>query len=838
MDRTRLLAAASALAVAAGAPAFAQDAAPEDDAVERIVVVSTQKRDELATEVPITITAYEQETLDLLGVRAFDELSDFTPGLIVQLQSPNNPGFVIRGITSDNGNFQDPPRVSTYLNGVDVSRSRGSAFELFDLERVEVVKGPQATLFGTAASVGAISVVTAKPQKEFAGGGYAEFGNFNAITLGGFVTGGNDILQGRLAAQLRERDGFIENLAGTDRGAAFSNQDDLQGIGAVAVRPSLRFTPNDALTVDFVFNYERNDTPGTAFKSGVIAPPGGTTSPFTAAELGGAFGNPQFSFEQVQGILFGQLDPFTTAPAIGDREIADLLGSDELGLEREVFDYNLTATWELGGGFSLTGIVGYREFDSLEVFDADGSQVPLVEASEDTEGEQQSYELRVNYDRGGRFRGFAGVSYFQEDGFQRAPFALDETIFAACLATNPQTQQLAVTPVCVNPDGSFNRLNPLTGQIVPAAFFPGVFYPAEFTNFGDHETFSAFADLTTDITDRLEFTAGLRVINEERESSQANLFPDSALFFANSLPDVQAGLLPGPIFTPLLQGFANTNNERVTESLDETALLPRFNVKFDVTDAVNVYGSIARGRRSPVFSIVQTGGADNPFAPMDVVAPSQEIVDEEIVWNYETGLKSVLFGGLAQIDAAVFYQDYSNFRVQITDIAAGGIRNESAGDAGSFGVEAGATVYPADGLTLLGTFAYIDAEIDDDASNGDFAGNQFRLQPEFSGSFTANYRRPLFGLVEGFGTLSYIYRSEVFFEADNNPLFRQDEVNLVNVRVGVAEAQDLWQVSVFADNVFDENYLIDAGNTGQDFGSPTFIAGPPLLWGVELRTQF
>ncbi|WP_211253329.1 TonB-dependent receptor plug domain-containing protein [Rheinheimera texasensis] len=132
--------------------------------IERITV-TTQKRAQPLQDVPVTVSAFNGETLEQLGIQDLDVLSDITPGLVIQEQSPNNPGFVIRGITSDSGSAQAAPKVSVYYNGTDISRSRGSYFELFDIERVEVVKGPQATLFGTAASVGALSVTTRKPQE-------------------------------------------------------------------------------------------------------------------------------------------------------------------------------------------------------------------------------------------------------------------------------------------------------------------------------------------------------------------------------------------------------------------------------------------------------------------------------------------------------------------------------------------------------------------------------------------------------------------------------------------------------------------------------------------------
>ena len=142
------------------------------------VIVTAQKRAQSIVDVPVTISSLDGDTLEALGIDRFDSLSELVPGLVVQQQSVNNNGYVIRGLTSDDGSAPGAARVSVYLNGTDVSRSRASYFEVYDMQRVEVVKGPQATLFGTAASIGAMSFITARPQQEFASSLTVAAGNY------------------------------------------------------------------------------------------------------------------------------------------------------------------------------------------------------------------------------------------------------------------------------------------------------------------------------------------------------------------------------------------------------------------------------------------------------------------------------------------------------------------------------------------------------------------------------------------------------------------------------------------------------------------------------------
>ena len=182
LSRPSLIALASALFVAAAAPAAAQtggeDVADESDG--DVIIVTAQKFEQKSTDVPITISANSGERMKQLGVSDLDELSNYVPGLNIQEQSANNPGIVIRGITSDSGSAQQAARVTLYYNGVDISRSRGSYQDIYDVDRIEVIKGPQATLFGTASAVGAISIISAKPKPGLSGEVSASYGNFDA----------------------------------------------------------------------------------------------------------------------------------------------------------------------------------------------------------------------------------------------------------------------------------------------------------------------------------------------------------------------------------------------------------------------------------------------------------------------------------------------------------------------------------------------------------------------------------------------------------------------------------------------------------------------------------
>ncbi len=401
--RTMLLAGTAALSLCAG-QAFAE-AVPENgqDRATSLgeIVVTAQLRVQDPIEVPFALTAYNGEFLKDLGIQEFEQLSAFVPGFLVQNQSPNNPGFVMRGITSDSGAATAEPRVSVYQDGVSISKSRGSYVELFDLERVEVAKGPQSTLYGRGALIGAVNLVQNRARLgQFEAEGRAEVGNFEYRSVEGFVNlpVGEDFAL-RLATRMKTRDGSVENLTGGD---------DYNGIETRALRASAGWMPSDALRVDVIANYQVDDASGTSFKSIHYDP----ANPQTAQVLGG-----RAPWEGAALTSGGAFD-----------------GGKALGLDREVWGVTGLVKWDLSPNMTLNSTTAYRQFDSYETFDADGISLPLLTAAEEAYGEQWSQEFRLNFELNDRLSGFAGAGYFKEEGYQRTPTQFDERIALAQLA--------------------------------------------------------------------------------------------------------------------------------------------------------------------------------------------------------------------------------------------------------------------------------------------------------------------------------------------------------------------------------------------------------------------
>jgi len=571
------------LASVAATPAFAQaQSADSPDSVAAAeqpgdIIVTAQKRDQKQIDVPLSLTAVTGKQLDTLGVSDLDEVSWYVPGLNIQEQSANNPGIVIRGITSDSGSAQESARVTLYYNGVDISRSRGAYQDLYDIERIEVVKGPQATLFGTASEIGAISIISAKPKagldSELTGG----YGNYDSYLASGHINYGSDVLAGRLAFAYKKRNGYVRNIAGDrnvpNQSPTGTDQDDLNGQNQLGLRASLRYQPSDRLTVDAIFTYDRQRNPGTAFISRRLPTTAGPADPFGTAELGGS--------------------PLS----------ASVLGDSKLGLKRHVYDGNLTIKWDFADDWSLTFINAYRKFDAREVFDADGSAAWYLEFAENARGSQFNNETRFSYTTD-TFRGSFGFNFFHEKGFQEVPFSTEEGTYIQCT--------LGVIPGlgCVAPNGVVTAAQ--ATALLTRGAATQIPYASLFRNEGNNDSYSVFADATYIPTPRLELTVGVRGLIEKRRSGYFAAQPNSVLSGAPLLPIVDTG-------------------GRTFRSEDSFAVaLPRFNALYRFGSGLNGFVTVSKGRRSP---IVQLSSAAGPV-------PSIRNIPPETVWNFEGGLKA------------------------------------------------------------------------------------------------------------------------------------------------------------------------------------------------------
>ncbi|MBB3873344.1 TonB-dependent receptor [Brevundimonas mediterranea] len=829
--KTRLMAAAAltgVMAVAHGAQAQSAEPATLDE-----IIVTAQLRAQKTIEVPFALTAYSGQFLEDLGIQEFEQLSAFVPGFLVQNQSPNNPGFVMRGITSDSGAATAEPRVSVFQDGVSISKSRGSYVELFDLERVEIAKGPQSTLYGRGALIGAVNLVQNRAQPgETEAYANIEAGNEDyrmvegALNLPVGETGGL-----RLATRLKTRGGSVENLLGGE---------DYNAIETKAVRLSGAWAPSDAMRFDVIGNYQNDHASGTSFKSIAYEP----ADPNTGAVLGGK-------------------EPWEGAALTPG---GDFDGGKTLGLSREVWGVTGLARINLNSAWTLNSTTAYREFDNYETFDADGVSLPILTAAEETHGEQWSQDLRLGFDNGGRLTGFVGAGWFHEEGYQRAPAQFDERLVLAQLAGLLDGSPTAVgdntLPLSVYPTVARNVLTSMLTPLGAGAYAAPITANLDSnhietsTNSSELTSYDVFADATYAFTDKFEMSAGVRYTRDDKTTGYASSVDSRSALGA--LLAIQAGAIPAaqvpaflaamanpafanlpasvfPLFGLTSQPTANNGDFSYYDSEDD-GVTWRVTARYELTDDTNVYANYARGRRPEVIS------ASGPSAPGGAARFSP--VDAETVDSYEIGAKSALLDGRLRVDGAVFMYNYENFQTTIQQGTQ--FITTNAGEAKSYGFEGQANFAVASMLDLFATYAYNHSRFE----NGIYDGNQFRLSPDNAASIGATWRLPVTG-----GEIevqpTYTWQSKVFFSDDNDiPALQtanfvadliqdeyQDAYGLLNLRIRYTPDSTNWGVEAFGENILDEEYIKDAGNTGDALGMPTFIAGRPAAYGLVFKLK-
>lgn len=411
-----------ALAITAllASPSYAQTdkVARADNRELEQIVVTAQQQEQLITEVPIALTAFSGENLDKMDITDLERVSSLTPGFLAQQQTDSSPSFIIRGVEAANAGAAAEPTISIFYNGIDSSRSRSATKELYDIERIEIVKGPQGTLFGRGASTGAIAIHTKKANTVESGGFLeAKLGNYNLTSLtGAYNAAVSDEFGIRVATSKRIRDGYAYNLGDPDNKL---NDDDM-----FAGRISLRWLPHDDVNIDFIFDYQ-NDSDGDAMtKSIVLASPGGDTSPFSDA---------------------GQ--------NTYDREQA-----------RRQSGYTLLADWDLNENWTVSSLIGYRQLWFENSFDVDGTTYDAYHVLAFDNQKAFSQELRFAYNTENATYTFGG-SVYHDKSDSDTDFVVNEQYLLGGFPTNitPLTE-LPVTPNVSVPLNTGNVSSIITGN--------------------------------------------------------------------------------------------------------------------------------------------------------------------------------------------------------------------------------------------------------------------------------------------------------------------------------------------------------------------------------------
>ena len=400
--RSYLSSSALALTLALSPSAFAQ--------LDEIVVTS-QKREQNIQDVPIAVTAIDNNYIETRQITDIKSLSSLAPNLKVENTPGNSTGaqISIRGGVTINPALTWEPTVGIYLNGSYIGKTQGAVFDVADIERVEVLRGPQGTLYGRNTLAGAINIISAKPTEDFNGSLKVGFGNYNSKLAKGTMNFGQlGPIKAKVSGLLEKRDGFIDVVANPFPGviaAGANSVNDLENLDKKSFLVALSADLTESITLDYTFDWSDADQRPT-FSQIVSVSPNNIFDPSSPAYVGFPGGPGQF---------FGfPLDIYTNS----DRQFTASV--DGAAFERSsVQGHNLTATYDSELG-ELKSITSYRKLSWDDALDLDGSPLPLAHTQRLSDYDSFSQELQLTGGTG-RLNYVLGAYYFEDDGFTNNP---------------------------------------------------------------------------------------------------------------------------------------------------------------------------------------------------------------------------------------------------------------------------------------------------------------------------------------------------------------------------------------------------------------------------------
>lgn len=766
--------------------AFSSQVIAEEQAtssgVEEIIVIA-RKREETLQEVPISVTAFTKEALEFRGITNIGDISAYTPNLDINHGKADggstNAAVFIRGVGQNDFIFPTDPGVGIYMDGVYLARSIGGMMDLSDIERVEVLRGPQGTLYGKNTIGGAINIITSRPDGELNGKIKLTMGERSHKDLEANINFPiNDVLFGKIALVSKNQDGFSKRVtSGLDLGD--TNVD--------AIRVGLNWIASDDLEVYFSLDSSRirqNGAPGTLL--------GTFDSPGSLYGLYNAVGAPMIA--AINGFPAGSI--FDDRYVTNDLALSNGTGptkddNDSQGMSAEI-------NWDINDNLSLKSLTAYRKMEAEIQTDIDYSPFPVIHTDADQNQNQFSQELQLSGSSADdKLSWLLGAYYFNEEvddnNFTRLASGLYQSFEAMPGAFVPLIPGLvcpAEPPApCVG--GAGNPLN---------AIFDLDLNP--FTKL-DTNNWAVFLHTTYELTDELSMTVGGRYSYEKKEYFIDSVFPAS-----------------GKVATP-----------PTTDSQNWSKFTPKIGLDYQLNKDVLLYASASKGFKS---------GGWNP-RPLDPAEFKR--YDQENLTAYEVGMKSRLLDNRMTLNLASYFSQYEDLQLSSNTVnPANGsllLTVDNAGDVDIWGFEAEIVARPADGFDLNFGLGYLQNEYQSlAASTGYSIDNKLPNAPKWTASAGAQYAFDLGsdnGQITIRGDLNY--RSETFNDPQNTVEIVQDSYSLVNARLIWDSAYQNWQVSLYLLNATDKEYFSSAESISA-FGIRNAVYGSPREWGLSILRNF
>ncbi len=774
------------------------------------IVVTARKREENLQDAPIAVSAFSGDALDFRGVTDIGKLDQFVPNLVLNesttYSNVSNAAVYIRGIGQNDFTPVIDPGVGIYVDGVYLGRSVGAVLDIVDVERIEVLRGPQGTLFGRNTIGGAISLNSKKPDGEFGGKVDVKYGTDDRFNVRGSVNiPFGDKFFARLSAATFLQDGYVTRVVdGKDLG----DQD------VVALRGALRWLPTDNLDISWSVDYSRERENGNPFVLVGIQPlnvgiltGGGPSMTLAANTLAAqlASGGPAtfpggefFNVIHPSGFPFQFLACFSPENANnpvcfnqqyidnGDKKLN--YSGDPSSQELDVWGTGLTAEWQINDKLKVKSISSLRGFEGHFEGDQDGSPIRVSYLIDIYQHEQFSQELQLlGTSFADRLDWILGAYYFEETG---------------------------------------KNINPVRFSQVDLQ--SGGHY--------DADSWAVFAQGTWHFNDKLDLTFGLRYTEDSRDY----------------LPDQFIEVLPtGPLPIPGTNiGDRPLPYEWTSSKTSE--LVPMVNLSYRWNESLMTYFTYSEGFKS--------GGYTQRIFPPEASTPS---FDPEFVKSYEGGFKFDGWNDRLRFNVAVFFTDYTDLQLLVADPSRLGPFVSNAGDAEVIGVELEMLLNPAEGWYITGSAGMTD--IDRTALGGGVQGLTLDSPFQHISKWTANaqiYRE--FALGEwGYLTprFEWSYRTDWGTNSNNvprlgddvlpggpfagvplsfgvpNPTLVEDDLHLLNASVRWDVRNTDLSFSAGVDNLTDEEYTTFANyQDGFGFTQQTFDRG--RQWYVQGSFEF
>ncbi len=740
--------------------------AQEDDdgesagALEEILITARRFEGDISDE-PLSVATLDDEYMRAQGIFTVKSAVEFTPSVTYIRFNKMQPEYSMRGVSSPSEGSAHDSSVVTVIDDVPVTKEFLKNPAFFDVERVEVLRGPQGTSFGRNASAGLVHIISKRPTAEFEAGTTAGVGSHGLLEFDAFVSGPvSESVNGRLAAHHNSHDGYTESAL-TGEG--------LDGEENNSVRGSLIFTPSDRLSVYFKFEASQDRDDGPIRRSRDCTKPQLATQRPGPPALHPTFPAPFTSFE-----------PFTDSCDVWKTEKTTQFDpGTELFLNRDIISVSTNVVYNITDDVTLTSVTGYQDGDSEYFIDAHGTPSAILFQNTSNDASTFSEEIRFdNLASGNRLTWLTGIYYMQDEHFRD-----DENRF-------------------YDPVG---QPGPLDGKVLTL--------DTKVSN-SETESIGLFAELNYDFTEKLTGTFGIRYSKDDRDfwisHTARGWAPKAAGFVFDSAGTC---VFPGPptfnrVGCGELIGWGtpdapNPNRAVISDDWDNVSI--KLALDYTVSDNSRVYAAYSEGYK--------TGGFQpEPFTFEDALVP----FNEEESANYEIGYRGMLADNRLQLNITGFFLDYSD--LQVTQFINRGdsftALIDNAGNVETFGLEFDVAFQLTEGLMLRGTYAKLDAEfvdtflVDGDGNVSDFSGQRPDNSPEWTATFAAEYT---LNLSDGSRLMfrgDYRGRSDVFDDTGELAIRLRPGVEVFGARISWFSANADWEVSLWGRNLGEEEQVL------------------------------